>query len=218
MGAPQGPRLQMPSEREDDTAKDGNGRGLFRKPVVAAAIIGGTFSIFVAFISAPHWKPVIEKWARIRLESEQDLARRELKELNIPYKVEELLNRARRNDTKSVHLFLTAGMIPNVKDEDGCTPLIYASEKGNLEVLKLLLDRGAHIDCRDNAGRTPLMCASLNGHEGVAGRLLEKGADPNVKDNNGKTPLMLAAKNGHTNVMELLKNAGVRSTAGKSPH
>src|SRR5690349_7723702 len=49
------------------------------------------------------------------------------------------------------------------------TALIYASEKGHKEIVKLLIDNGADIDYNIEVvfGRTALMCASSNGHKEI---------------------------------------------------
>ena len=48
----------------------------------------------------------------------------------------------------------------SVKIRTGKTTLMYAVEKGNMEMVELLLSRGADIDARDKIGKTPLSYAS----------------------------------------------------------
>ena len=45
----------------------------------------------------------------------------------------------------------------NTKDNDGMTPLMYASYKSDLEIIRLLLNNGADINARRNDGKTALM-------------------------------------------------------------
>jgi len=46
----------------------------------------------------------------------------------------------------------------------GCTPLLFASEKGHADIVKILLDHNANVDQPTNYGRTPLYIASQEGH------------------------------------------------------
>lgn len=60
------------------------------------------------------------------------------------------------------------------RDDQGATPLHYASTEG---VARLLLECGAGVDDADDDGATPLHYASWGNHEAVARLLLEGGAD-----------------------------------------
>ena len=50
-------------------------------------------------------------------------------------------------------------------DNDGYTPLCYASSNGHLEIVKVLTASGALLDKADNDGETPLCYASNRGQE-----------------------------------------------------
>ena len=47
-----------------------------------------------------------------------------------------------------------AGADIEVRDDDGNTPLIYASIYGHIEIVKYLIDQGADIEIRNNYGRS----------------------------------------------------------------
>ena len=55
---------------------------------------------------------------------------------------------------------------PNIKnDNNGWTPLHYASSNGHLDIVKYLVEKGkADPNIKNKSGRTPLRFASLNGH------------------------------------------------------
>jgi len=54
---------------------------------------------------------------------------------------------------------LNHGANIHATDNDGSTPLHFAAEYGNLEVVKLLLKRGADKNLKDKYGNTPLESA-----------------------------------------------------------
>ncbi|CAD5113268.1 DgyrCDS2447 [Dimorphilus gyrociliatus] len=92
----------------------------------------------------------------------------------------ELLNSATRREA-------------NQKDEDGMTPLMWASSKGNVEALRVLTSRGANVDKADNSGWTALHHSVANGHEKCVEYLVNIGANFWNLDNDLRTPMQLAA-------------------------
>jgi hypothetical protein len=77
----------------------------------------------------------------------------------------------------------------------GRTPLSYAVERGNEEVVKLLLGHpGVEADSKDIYGRTPLSYAAEEGNEEVVKLLLGRpGVEADSKDVYGGSPLSYAA-------------------------
>ena len=64
----------------------------------------------------------------------------------------------------------------------GCSPLHYAAQFGEVEVVGLLLDRGADVNQRETKyGRTPLLIAVSSGFRIIADLLLDRGADVNCQ-------------------------------------
>jgi hypothetical protein len=95
----------------------------------------------------------------------------------------------------------------NARDEDGQTPLLWASEGRNSKdgsVVRLLLEHGADVNAQSQDGWSPLHRASSYGALEVVRLLLEHGADVEAKKDDGKTALQLAAEKGHDKVVELL--------------
>ena len=54
----------------------------------------------------------------------------------------------------------------NQAAENGCTPLLIASEQGKLEVVKALIKAKAKVNQATEDGATPLYIASQNAHAG----------------------------------------------------
>ncbi|GIJ89201.1 hypothetical protein Asppvi_008131 [Aspergillus pseudoviridinutans] len=98
------------------------------------------------------------------------------------------------------------------RDEDGRTPLSWASEKGHLAIVKLLLSQdNVDVNSADTVGRTSLSWATTNGDDAVTRELVKRGADINKQVQMGMTPLHLAAQKGHEALVHLLVEAGARS-------
>ncbi|XP_053779685.1 kinase D-interacting substrate of 220 kDa isoform X7 [Desmodus rotundus] len=94
------------------------------------------------------------------------------------------------------------------RNECGQTPLMIASEQGNLEIVKELIKNGANCNLEDLDNWTALIAASKEGHVHIVGELLGCGADPEHRDMGGWTALMWACYKGRTEVVELLLSHG----------
>lgn len=153
-------------------------------------------------------------------------ARAKLDSMEVPYTADGFIYKAAMGDAAVVQLFLTAGMDPNVKDNQEVTPLIAAAGAGRLEVVKLLLDKGADLNYQNQErittrgkkrvkkkikfGGTPLMHAVKGGHTEVMGLLLDKGADLNAVDvKHGLTALHWAAVHNQQAAVQTLLDRGV---------
>lgn len=84
---------------------------------------------------------------------------------------------------------------PDLQDRYGQTALMYAAEKGNVSVVKLLLEHDADTEIKDEFKRTALMYAVENGHLNVAELLLDHGAKINRTDKKKKTAMDYAEGN-----------------------
>ncbi|XP_013400788.1 uncharacterized protein LOC106166687 [Lingula anatina] len=101
----------------------------------------------------------------------------------------------------------------NIKDGDGCTPLIRAIflEKGDVRshIARMLINSGADVNVRDRSGKTALMYSAMEeGRENITRLLIRTGAcDTNIQDNGGKSALHFAAENGLCPVIRVLVNS-----------
>jgi len=59
---------------------------------------------------------------------------------------------------------------------DGRLPLHYASDYGQLEVIKYLCSKGVKLDAPDKHGITPILAAIWEGHAACVKYLLDNGA------------------------------------------
>jgi ankyrin repeat protein len=91
-------------------------------------------------------------------------------------------------------LLLDGGANIDARNSHGATPLITASERGNLAMVILLLNRGAWVDAADHEGNTALHEASLYGHGRCVEALLAAGAQISARNALKFTPLHQAVR------------------------
>ncbi|KAI9225486.1 MAG: hypothetical protein DHS80DRAFT_20284 [Piptocephalis tieghemiana] len=75
----------------------------------------------------------------------------------------------------------------NAQDDDGTTPLIYATCFGHVDVAYTLLVAGAEVNAQDKSGWSALMWATSNNYDGLARTLLEHGASTTTQTNSGRS-------------------------------
>jgi type II secretory pathway predicted ATPase ExeA/tetratricopeptide (TPR) repeat protein len=120
----------------------------------------------------------------------------QLARFGIPYEREEFVQSAADGDSQAVAVFLTAGMSPNVKDEEGWPALLRAAQQGHLAVVQELLAHNAAVNATNPQGQTALMDAVRNDHFAIVQELLAHGAAVNVKDMEGQSALSYVEERG----------------------
>ncbi|MCD9186575.1 MAG: ankyrin repeat domain-containing protein [Pyrinomonadaceae bacterium] len=112
---------------------------------------------------------------------------------------------------------------PNLAANSGITPLIYAAQNNEKELVTLLLhgiknptlEKGkgtfrfaaANINLTDKDGKTALMIAAENGNHDIVKALLRNGANVFLKDKKDETALNLAIKNNRSAIFYRLAAA-----------
>ncbi|CAE7728154.1 ANKRD17, partial [Symbiodinium sp. KB8] len=96
----------------------------------------------------------------------------------------------------------------DVVDTDGFSALMWASERGHMDILRLLLQAGANKDLVCTGGSSALLRACLAGHLEAVRLLLASRARVDLADVHGCTALHLAAREGDAEILELLLKAG----------
>jgi ankyrin repeat protein len=96
----------------------------------------------------------------------------------------------------------------DLKDGFGFTALMYASQMGYLDAVKILLQNGADPNLQNRYGVTALMLASGNGYSKAVIELIKSGADPNLVNKYGASPLISAAGMGYADVVTILLKNG----------
>jgi ankyrin repeat protein len=93
-----------------------------------------------------------------------------------------LIQALRRKQEEVAALLLEHGTDPNLADSEGCTPLMFASQGGNLAAVQMLLVRGAALDCVELRGWSAFHCACDEGHVDIAELLVREDCDTALRD------------------------------------
>ncbi|WP_353286446.1 ankyrin repeat domain-containing protein [Wolbachia endosymbiont (group A) of Crataerina pallida] len=117
----------------------------------------------------------------------------------------ELLIAAEKGDLEKVRESIRRGANVNIQDRQGWTPLFWAIQKNNFNIIELLLDNSADIKVKDNEGWTPLHWAVSLGSLDIVEHLVERGADVNASTADGRTPLDIARDKGYNNIVNYLE-------------
>ena len=96
----------------------------------------------------------------------------------------------------------------DAENDAGMVPLVFASEKGYMNIVKLLITKGAYVDIEDGYGMTPLYSAAGCNHTKIAKLLIENGAVVDFEGIESTTALLEAIKYGHINMVKLLIDNG----------
>jgi ankyrin repeat protein len=109
----------------------------------------------------------------------------------------------------------------DLMDRSGKTALLWASERGHSEIIRLLLEKGADINAQGGENGNAIQCAAREGNLEIVQLLLEKGADINAQGGEYDNALQGAVRRGHLEIVQLLLengadvNARHKSTADK---
>ncbi|XP_041090763.1 ankycorbin isoform X2 [Polyodon spathula] len=106
-----------------------------------------------------------------------------------------------------VQLLCEQNCLVNVKDADGCTPLLLCSQNTHEEVCRYLIDHGADVNACDKNGRTAVMMACETSSLKTAEILIQKGADLRLVDTLGLDALHYSKLSGNTEIKNLLQAA-----------
>ncbi|OWZ03551.1 Serine/threonine protein kinase [Phytophthora megakarya] len=104
-----------------------------------------------------------------------------------------------------------AAYIVNAPNFRGETPLIYAAQNGEIDVVRFLVQVGANVNSADDTKRTALLYSIICDHLPVAQFVLANGAYIDALDLNEQTSLMAAIRMNNLEAVQLLiqNNANV---------
>lgn len=129
---------------------------------------------------------------------------------------QQLVSAVQSNNVAKAKELLDAGANVNITFSYSKTPLIFAAEKGYLDLAKVILAAKPDLSRRDRIGFTALTMAANKGHADIVDALIAAGADVNMFDGNGGTPILRASEKGDTSSVRLLIAAGADVNKGSS--
>ncbi|RWS30202.1 myotrophin-like protein [Leptotrombidium deliense] len=100
----------------------------------------------------------------------------------------------KNGDLEQVQEYVYQNKIDVNKNIEGRTPLHYAADYGQKEIIRYLIDKGANVNVVDKHGISPLLAAIWEGHTDCIKYMIEKGADVTGKTPDGLTYLDAAEK------------------------
>lgn len=98
--------------------------------------------------------------------------------------------------------------LPLESENRHTTALMYASQWGFIDIVKILIDKGADINIRGLYGNTALTFATQSGFVEIVKILIDNGAELNIKDDGGYTALMYASMDGYIDIAIILIEKG----------
>lgn len=93
---------------------------------------------------------------------------------NVKKRAKLLIEYAKKGNALEIRNILASGQNPNLRDDNGASPLMYASGNGHIDAVKVLLEYKANTRLSDKQQRTALKIAQDNGHQEVIKLLKEK--------------------------------------------
>jgi ankyrin repeat protein len=121
---------------------------------------------------------------------------------------EQLVAAARRGDVESLRRLVPGQVSPNVRDENGWTPLLGAVYGGHRAAASYLIGQRADVNFAAENGYTPLMAAALAGHAELVEVLLRQGAKVDLQSDDGSTALVNAVRNASPGAVSMLLRHG----------
>lgn len=112
------------------------------------------------------------------------------------------------NHLEIAKILLDAGANPNVKNKEGWTPLHFAADKGENDLVeKIMKNNGSFkvdVDAREDNSMTPLIVAACKGQLDTVKLLHSYKADINATDKDGRTALHNAVGYSHPELVSAL--------------
>jgi ankyrin repeat protein len=110
----------------------------------------------------------------------------------VPFIGEQLLIAADAGDTIKVLNLIKQGADVDFQTWEGVTSLMFATQNGNLPMMRVLLRCGANPDIKPVNGNTALIASIFNAAPELTEFLIRNGANVDLGDNKDMTPLMHA--------------------------
>jgi ankyrin repeat protein len=100
------------------------------------------------------------------------------------------------------------GLDVNHQNKEGQTPLHYAANHHNYDIVNKILMKGGDVNIQDKHGNTPLQVAVFNARKyySIVELMMKTNGNPYVKNNYGRSPLDFAEQIGDKEMIDILKS------------
>jgi len=122
-----------------------------------------------------------------------------------------LLEAVKRGDHAAVRTLARNRAEVNRAEPDGTTPLHYAAQGNDVELMSLLIKAGANAKAANRYAVQPLTLAATNGSAAAIEVLLAAGADANAAGPGGEPVIMTAARTGSVDAVRRLLTRGANA-------
>ena len=122
-----------------------------------------------------------------------------------------LVEAVKRGDHAAVRTLARNRADVNRAEPDGTTPLHYATQANDVELMSILLKAGANAKAANRYGVQPLTLAATNGSAAAVDALLAAGADPHGTGPGGEPVIMTAARAGGADAVRRLLTRGANA-------
>lgn len=102
---------------------------------------------------------------------------------------------------------IRAGADYNFQNNQKITPLLVASDVGQIQSVEALIRAGADLNAQNSHGTTPLIFAAMGGHSRIARMLIDAGANLTITTPDGYNALKTANIYKHPDIVEMLTDA-----------
>jgi ankyrin repeat protein len=106
-------------------------------------------------------------------------------------------------------LLIQSGANVNAFDNNGFTPLHWASFNGFNAIASLLLKNGANVNAQDNNGCTPLILAVARNQANIVSILIKNGANKQLASKESGTPHDIAARKNLKDIVAMLNESAI---------
>ncbi|XEC97517.1 ankyrin repeat domain-containing protein [Paenibacillus tarimensis] len=138
--------------------------------------------------------------------------------MNLTEQIANIFKAAQNGDAVRISEIISKNPeLANAENNDGLTPLGFASHFGQKDAVLALLDYGADINALSHS-KVSFIPSNTALHAAIAGNnidvvnvvevLIQKGAEINAVDSNGHTPIQAAAFEGNLEIAQLLIDNG----------
>lgn len=108
-------------------------------------------------------------------------------------------------NAQTAEMLLRAGADPDIRDDDGRTPLMRAAGNSDVAAVEMLLRYHPNINAQDTQGMTALMYAARKAKVENVRQLLDAGADRTIRNSAGESALDFAVEKKRTKMIPMLR-------------